>query len=133
MSFQIDKKDRKYQFVILCYFIYFFSCMLRNSTPCFVCPSVRQLFGQSVGWSVGWLVGWSVGQLVGRLVGWSVRQWKRPKVKHWLSPILLQTRLGKKISPANFQASGIGGTFVRVTMKFPQKSMADTKFAYQKY
>ena len=70
MSFQIDKKDRKYQFVILCYFIYFFSCMLRNSTPRFVCPSVRQLFGQSVGWSVGWLVGWSVGWSVGWLVSY---------------------------------------------------------------
>ena len=80
MSFQIDKKDRKYQFVILCYFIYFFSCMLRNSTPRFVCPSVRQLFGQSVGWSVGWLVGWSVGWLVSWSVGWLIG---------WSVPILL--------------------------------------------
>ena len=43
---------------------------------------------------------------------------KRPKLGLWLSPILTQLRLGKKMFHAKFWASEIAGTFVRVRLKF---------------
>ena len=47
-----------------------------------------------------------------------LRPVKRPKLRLWLSPILPQLRLGKKIFHAKFWASEIAGTFVRVRLKF---------------
>ena len=49
---------------------------------------------------------------------YTIRLLKRPKLRLWLSPILPQLRLGKKIFHAKFWASEIAGTFVRVRLKF---------------
>ena len=51
-------------------------------------------------------------------LGSTLRPMKRPKRRLWLSPILPQLRLGKKIFHAKFRASEIAGTFVRVNLKF---------------
>ena len=48
----------------------------------------------------------------------TLRPVKHPKLRLWLSPILTQLRLGKKIIHPKFWASEIAGTFVRVRLKF---------------
>ena len=59
---------------------------------------------------------------------YTLRLSKLPKLRPWLSPILPQLRLGKKLFYAKFWASERAGIFVRVTMNFPKKSLAETKF-----
>ena len=48
----------------------------------------------------------------------TLRPVKRPKLRLWLSPLLPQMRLGKKIFHAKIWASEIVGTFVRVRLEF---------------
>ena len=58
---------------------------------------------------------------------------KRPKLRLWLSPILPQLRLGKKIFHAKFWASEIAGTFVRVRLKFVLNKHWNQYFYYANF
>ena len=74
-----------------------FSCVLCDSTPCYLGPLVgwlgRYPIGCLVGWSVGWLVGWLAGQfvsmqpidwLVSQLVGWLAGRFASLRPIGWL-------------------------------------------------